>query len=126
MPLLVLLEMMQPLSSPKRILIMLLQTEMIYCLVPEFPAFGFNALERSRVLGNSALKAETTLAYEWGVDMKLWKGKLDMSFSWYKTITKEQVVFTQLSAPSGYLSIPQNAGKIENKGFEVDLGIQVH
>lgn len=91
----------------------------------EFPAYGANALERSSVLGNPDLKAETTFAYEWGLDLKLWKGKFDLSFSWYKTITKDQIVFAQISAPSGYLSIPQNAGTIENKGIEIDLGIKV-
>lgn len=84
----------------------------------EFPAFGINAFERSTILGNSQLKPETSSNFEIGTDLKLLKGRLQVDFTWYNSITSDQIVNAQLSASTGFLQSPRNAGTIENKGIE--------
>lgn len=90
----------------------------------EFPAFGISAFERSGVLGNPVLKPETTTAYEVGVDLRWFKGRINADLTWYKSIHKDQIVNAQLSAASGFLRMPTNGGTIKNEGFEAILNIK--
>ena len=87
----------------------------------DFPAFGVSAFERSGILGNPNLKPETTQAFEIGTDLKWLKGRIQLDVSWYKSIHKDQIINTQISAASGFLNVPTNAGTIENKGIEAIL-----
>lgn len=89
----------------------------------DFPAFGVSAFERSGILGNPNLKPETTQALEVGTDLRWLKGRIQLDISWYKSINKDQIINTQISATSGFLNVPKNAGTIENKGVEAILKI---
>lgn len=87
----------------------------------DFPAFGLSAFEASGVLGNPQLKPETTQTIELGTDLKFFKGKLQLDVTWYRSIQKDQIINAQLSASSGYLQTPVNAGRVRNQGLEVLL-----
>ncbi len=89
----------------------------------EFPAFDISAFERSGVLGNAHLNPESTLAYEIGTDLRFLKGRVQVDATWYKTISKDQIVNAQVSAASGFLRTPTNAGTIKNRGVEFALQI---
>ena len=89
----------------------------------DFPAFGISAFERSAILGNPLLKPETTTTYEGGVDLKWLKGRLNTDFTIYKSLHKDQIVNTQLSAASGFLRMPINGGTIQNHGLEANISI---
>ncbi|MCB0668819.1 MAG: SusC/RagA family TonB-linked outer membrane protein [Saprospiraceae bacterium] len=89
----------------------------------DFPGFGTNAFERSLVLGNADLKAEKTTTIELGADLKLFKGRLDLDFTYYKATTTDLIVEAQVSAASGFTIAPVNAGEILNEGIEVVLGL---
>jgi len=73
----------------------------------DFPAFGVSAFERSGILGNPNLKPETTQAFEIGTDLKWLKGRIQLDISWYKSIQKDQIINTQISASSGFLNVPK-------------------
>ena len=88
-----------------------------------FPAFGINAFERSGVLGNANLKAETTTTFEVGADLKFFLGRLNVDFTYYKAVTTDLIVEADVSAPSGFVTAPINAGEIVNKGIEMMVGI---
>lgn len=87
----------------------------------EFPAFGVNAFERSTVLGNRNLRAEQARSLELGAEFILWKGNIHLDINTYASVNKDQIVDAQLSASTGFLRAPQNAGTIKNKGIEIDL-----
>lgn len=89
----------------------------------EFPAFGVNAFERSGTLGNGNLKAESTATIEIGTDLKLFLGRIDLDVTYYKATTTDLIVQAAISAASGFVTAPVNAGKIENEGIEIALGI---
>lgn len=89
----------------------------------DFPAFGVSAFERSGILGNPNLRPETTQSIEIGTDLRWFKGRIQLDISWYKSINKDQIINTQISAASGFLNVPKNAGTIENKGVEAILKI---
>ncbi len=88
-----------------------------------FPAFGVNAFERSSILGNADLKAEKTTTFEIGTDLKLFRGLASIDFTYYKAITTDLIVQSQISATSGYSSAFVNAGEILNEGIEVVLSL---
>ena len=88
-----------------------------------FPAFGVSAFERSSTLGNPNLKPENTTTIELGTDLKFFKGRLQLDCTWYKAVQQDQIINTQVSATSGYLNAPINAGTVENQGVELSLQI---
>ena len=89
----------------------------------EFPAFGINSFERSNVLGNEDLKAETTTTFEIGADLKFLLGRVTADLTYYHAVTNDLIVNGQVSAASGFTRAPVNAGKILNEGFEMQLGL---
>ncbi len=84
-----------------------------------YPAFGVNAFERSGTLGNANLKAETTTTIELGADLKFLLGRFNIDFTYYKATTTDLIVEADISAPSGFIVAPVNAGEIENEGIEL-------
>ncbi|MEL6257028.1 MAG: SusC/RagA family TonB-linked outer membrane protein, partial [Bacteroidota bacterium] len=90
-----------------------------------FPAFGITALERSTLLGNANLLAEQSTALEFGLEFHLFGGRMKADINAFKSVSKGQIVRTQMSATTGFLTAPRNTGKIINKGIEIDLYLQL-
>jgi TonB-linked SusC/RagA family outer membrane protein len=64
------------------------------------------------------LKPERTRSYEIGTELKLFKNKLNVNFTYYNATTYDQV-FQILAPPgSGATNFYINGGTIRNKGFE--------
>jgi hypothetical protein len=72
-------------------------------------------------LANFSLKPEISTAYEGGFDVRFFGNRLGLDFTYYQTITKNQILNIPLSITSGYNSLSINAGEIKNYGFEVML-----
>lgn len=72
---------------------------------------------------NSNLKPEIATSYEVGVEGQFFKNRLTLDASYYETNSKNQIVGLDVSQATGYNSSVINAGKIQNKGFEIGLGI---
>lgn len=73
--------------------------------------------------GNNNLKWETSEQLDFGVDMRFLDGALTFSFDWYKKDTKDLIVTGSKPTISlGLPSSPINAGNIQNKGIEFELG----
>lgn len=68
------------------------------------------------------LKPEKTHSIEVGFDGTFFNNRLDFSFTYYKTNTKNQ--FFSVSAPyeSGLRNRYVNAGNVQNQGFEASVG----
>ena len=69
------------------------------------------------------LKPERTKSYEVGLNAKLFGNKINIDLSLYKSSTYNQLFNPTLSAGSGYSSYYVNAGRIDNKGIELSLGL---
>lgn len=66
------------------------------------------------------LKPERTKSHELGLDLRLFKGRLNMDMTLYRANTQDQIIPGQpLSITSGYSSKLLNAGNVENKGIEL-------
>lgn len=72
---------------------------------------------------NSNLKPEIATSQEVGVEGQFFNSRLTLDASYYVTNSKNQIVGLDVSQSTGSESYVINAGKIQNKGFELGLGI---
>jgi hypothetical protein len=75
------------------------------------------------VLGNPDLKPERIDEIEFGIEGRFLNSRLSMDLSIYNKITKDLIINRRLDPSTGFTSTQTNVGKIENKGVELDLGI---
>lgn len=72
-------------------------------------------------LGNTDLKWETTHQMDLGYDLGLYKNKIEVTVDVYRKTTKDLLLNADLPFFTGYSTVYQNIGKIENKGLEISL-----
>jgi TonB-linked SusC/RagA family outer membrane protein len=70
---------------------------------------------------NPALKWETTNAYNAGLDLGLFKGRLNMHVDAYIKRTNDLLQFITTPASTGFQRQLRNSGSVENKGIELAL-----
>ncbi|MET0574041.1 MAG: SusC/RagA family TonB-linked outer membrane protein [Pedobacter agri] len=86
--------------------------------------FGSNPqLTASTTDLNPDLKPETTTSSELGAEAVLFKKRLRFDVSLYNTNSYDQILSVDVSQSTGFRSKLLNAGKINNKGIEVQLGV---
>lgn len=70
-------------------------------------------------LYNAQLKPEITASWETGADLKLLNNRLGFDLTYYHSITKNQILALPSDIVGGYSSRVINAGKVQNKGWEL-------
>ncbi|PST84393.1 SusC/RagA family TonB-linked outer membrane protein [Pedobacter yulinensis] len=71
--------------------------------------------------GNPALVPEFTRSIEAGADIRFFKNRLGIDFTWYRSKSDNQILLTRLPPSSGAFLAYLNGGSIENKGVELVL-----
>ncbi|MDD2797137.1 MAG: TonB-dependent receptor [Bacteroidales bacterium] len=72
-------------------------------------------------LPNPNLKWETTIQYNLGVDLSLWKSRIDLTLDLYDKNTTDMLYQAIIPAQSGSKTQWQNLGEVNNRGIEVGL-----
>lgn len=72
-------------------------------------------------LGNPDLKWEKTLQIDVGVDLSLFNSLFDISADYYHKATSDLLYQVPIPTTSGYTSMLENIGQVNNKGAEVSL-----
>ena len=72
---------------------------------------------------NANLKPEIATSYETGIEGQFFNKRVTLDASYYITNSKNQIVGLDVSLSTGSKSNVINAGKIQNKGIEIGLGI---
>jgi TonB-linked SusC/RagA family outer membrane protein len=72
-------------------------------------------------LPNPHLKWETTAQLNLGLDLGLFQNRISFSFDYYNKQTRDLLLDRPLPGSTGYSSITENIGKVENKGIELNL-----
>ncbi|WP_460639994.1 SusC/RagA family TonB-linked outer membrane protein [Larkinella harenae] len=91
------------------------------------PTYGFTTggttgyISRTTTLPNVNLKPEISSSTEFGLDLRTLNGRLGLDFTYYNSNTVNQILTLALANASGYNSQLINAGKINNRGFEIVL-----
>ncbi|PWJ59491.1 TonB-linked SusC/RagA family outer membrane protein [Dyadobacter jejuensis] len=79
------------------------------------------SLSENNALLNSNLKPEITSSYEIGADIRFWRNRVGLDMTYYSKVSSNQILGVNISNATGYASKLLNAGKIENKGVEIQL-----
>lgn len=72
-------------------------------------------------LSNPNLKWEKTQQFDAGIDIGLFKGRLDLTVDVYRKYTTDLLLPVQVPSVSGFSFYNSNAGEISNKGIELSL-----
>ena len=72
-------------------------------------------------MANPDLTWETTTQINFGFDIGLWNSKVLLSVDYYSKKTEDILLSRVLPEFVGPTSITQNAGEVENKGFDISL-----
>lgn len=70
---------------------------------------------------NPNLSWETNQSFNAGLDLGLAEDKVSLSVNYYSSVTSDLLLDVPVPQQSGYSTSIQNIGKIENKGFEVEV-----
>jgi TonB-linked SusC/RagA family outer membrane protein len=71
---------------------------------------------------NPNLTWETSEQIGFGADMRFLSDKLTLSFDWFKKTTEDLITPGNAPGPAGISMARVNAGTVENKGIEIELG----
>ncbi len=74
---------------------------------------------------NPALKWESTLQTDIGLDIGFWDNRVLMGIDVYRKKTKDLLLSRPLPPSSGFSVITENIGEVENKGFEISLNTDI-
>jgi len=72
-------------------------------------------------IGNPNLQPEITKAYEAGIDIRLFNGRVGIDATYYNSTSESQILNTSVAPSSGFTTQVVNIGKISNKGVELQL-----
>jgi TonB-linked SusC/RagA family outer membrane protein len=75
----------------------------------------------SNAIANPTLKPEITTSTEFGAEVGLINGRLNLDATVYDKSTKNQIFNVDVSRTTGFSSKLINAGRITNKGFELGV-----
>jgi TonB-dependent starch-binding outer membrane protein SusC len=76
-------------------------------------------------LANPDLKWETTTQYDAGLDLSVFKSRISLVFDAYYKKTTDLLLNVPFPLYTGYASVLENVGSVENKGFEISLNADV-
>jgi len=71
--------------------------------------------------GNTNIEPERAAELEFGVDMGLFKNRLNLEVTYYDKQTRNNIQNLSLSPSTGYSSIPSNLAQLQNRGWELSL-----
>ena len=87
---------------------------------PTYPVSNGSPAENTYGVSDN-FQPERTRSFEVGADVKLWNGKLDISATYYHSMTYNQVFTPELPASFRYSTYYVNSGRVDNKGIELSL-----
>lgn len=73
---------------------------------------------------NPDLQWERTRQLDIGVELALYKNRIVVEADWYRSTSDGLLLDVPVPVVSGFTSVFQNKGKLENKGFEVNINTQ--
>lgn len=71
------------------------------------------------ILYNAALKPEISTSLETGLDIRFFKNRFGLDFTFYNSVTSNQIVRVPMNWSTGYSAAFLNAGEVRNRGIEI-------
>ncbi|MGN6437119.1 MAG: SusC/RagA family TonB-linked outer membrane protein [Agriterribacter sp.] len=82
---------------------------------------GIGGIARNTQVPFTNLKPEKLVSNEYGIEMRLFRSRLGIDFTYYNGVSTNQFLSLEAPSGSGYTRYYVNAGKITNKGFELTV-----
>jgi outer membrane receptor protein involved in Fe transport len=98
-----------------------------YNLNPSFyftPGGELGYILRNFTKPPASLKPEITTSRELGFDIRFFHNRIGLDLTWYKSNSKNQLLWVLMPAASGYYNKFINAGNIQNSGIEATLNLK--
>ncbi|AQX01838.1 SusC/RagA family TonB-linked outer membrane protein [Elizabethkingia anophelis] len=95
------------------------QLQNVYTTIGNYS--GTVLYDTPNTLAKSDLKPERSKEFEIGTELQFFKRRLGLDFNYYSSKTTDQIIQLAVSAGTGYSFSVFNAGRIDNKGYEVSL-----
>ncbi len=90
--------------------------------ISQTPFNGQPTFSNQNFIPNANLKPETTTSYEFGADLRFFKDRLNIDFTYYNNTTKDQIISLPIPISSGYNQQVINGGEVNTTGVEIILG----
>ena len=82
---------------------------------------GNTVASRNPVLLDPNVQNELIKSLEIGTELRVFKNRIGLDFSWYKSNATNQLIDLPMDPQSGYSAKKINAGDIQNTGIEIML-----
>ena len=97
----------------------------IYYTSPGSAINGQSQFSLPTTLANPNLRPENITTMEAGLESAFWQNRVRLDVAVYKKTTRDQIMTIEVPRSSGYSYELINAGRVDNKGIEVSLGVDV-
>jgi hypothetical protein len=84
-----------------------------------FPFDGIAGFTPFANLANSTIKPESLLSRELGLELKLFKNRVNFDFTYYNNQNRDLLIYVPITGSTGYNAQYMNAATMENKGIEI-------
>ena len=79
------------------------------------------SVEVATTLYNKDFKPEISTNYETGFDLRMFRNRIGLDFSFYYNRTKNQILDAPMDPTTGYSRATINSGNVRNRGYEIEL-----
>ncbi|MEX2369923.1 MAG: SusC/RagA family TonB-linked outer membrane protein [Bacteroidales bacterium] len=96
-----------------------------FSLNGNFPHGGLVGVTGPRVYPTADLQPQNASTVEVGTDLRLFNNRIGIDFTYYNTMTTNQIIAIDIPLSTGYFNKNVNVGAVSNVGFEADLHLAI-
>ncbi len=92
-----------------------------YLWAPQVVSEGLIGTGNSWTGGSPNLVPEIQTSTEFGTELQFLKGRLGLDFTYYSSVTENQLASPRLAQSTGFIFLTLNSGSVKNKGMELSI-----
>ena len=92
-----------------------------YLWAPQVVSAQFVGTGNSWTGGSPNLVPEIQTSTEFGTELQFLQGRLGLDFTYYSSVTKNQLASPRLAQSTGFIFLTLNSGSVHNKGMELSI-----
>ncbi|MDF1561092.1 MAG: SusC/RagA family TonB-linked outer membrane protein [Bacteroidales bacterium] len=92
-----------------------------YLWAPQVVSAQFVGTGNSWTGGSPNLVPEIQTSTEFGTELQFLQGRLGLDFTYYTSVTKNQLASPRLAQSTGFIFLTLNSGSVHNKGMELSI-----
>ena len=96
-----------------------------FSLDGNYPHGGVAGVSGPRIYPTANLMPQNAATVEVGTDLRFFNNRIGVDFTYYNTLTTNQIISIDIPLSTGYFSKNVNVGAVRNTGYEADLHLAV-